>query len=255
MPKKLKIPKIPIERFGKFSDNEMKRIFEDISRKNKSYIAENCGRVNGEWILYRNKSSFTIGLAGERPPSMEEIRTQSIARREPVYLLTSDVSTPKDLQLFFLSPVERKVMESIKEKDSIKEREIQFYGDLREDIKVKVTEIPSGLIDKLKSTDRYLIGALQELVPNGMKVGATAALFQHKGETVQVASISQDSVRKRGYKTRSERFGWKRIERIHRTDDAVLDIFDTFLLTLPGTSLESFANSSEILLYKSLKEK
>jgi len=246
--RKIKLPKISISKYGKLSDNEMKRLLEDISRKNKAYVDENCRRVDGEWILYRNRSSIAIGLAGQRPPSMETIRTESIARGEPVYLLTSDVSTPRDLQLYFLSPIQRKVIESIGD------REIQDYGDLRKDIKVKVTEIPSGLIDKLKSTDRYLIGALQELVPKGMKVGATAALFQHKGETVQVASISQDSVKKRGYKTRSEKFGWKRIERVHRSDDAVLDIFDTFLLTLPGTSLESFVNSSEILLYKALKE-
>jgi hypothetical protein len=131
----------------------------------------------------------------------------------------------------------------------------------KEDVGIHKEEIrklrmQSGALRKLR--DDFLLGAMKDFRPRVGDIryaeGATIAKVENydfgDGKSLYIASQSADKAHERGRKTIVDREPerWIRMERLHRVDDPVLDIFDTY-------RINKSENWPELVLYKIVRKK
>jgi hypothetical protein len=200
---------------------------KEVAQMNKRWVREHLDDDNTSWAVVVDgkiiESSSRVEL-----PSVEYVRSMSTP--ESVAILISRPTTQlKDKTIYFDSGSSKKICDLLKADNA----EVRSYREPVEAINCLDTR--SGALPKLAGEFgvanltylKVLIG--EELRPNGVYVARIPGDF-HGGRSLDIDSQSETQINKRGFKTLSQREPgkWIRLERLHRYEDPILDIMNTY---------------------------
>jgi len=238
--KSFKPIKISVEKFLSLTDSELQVFYSKVANNNKEWLNDYFSR-GLDWIIVKGNKFKEGGYATEAKPSFDKIKRDTAEDREIRYLLFISNSAIKDLKIFFQAKEESRLTKIIGN------AEIKPY--LHENEKINTADIQSGVLNKIK--EKYALGRLINHVPIDHVYGATVVQIDNidyeKGKKgLHIGSQSVIEVHKRGSITMDERINATRIERLHRFDDPILDIFDAYnekigkpsLILYKGTKLD-----------------
>lgn len=230
----LKLADITDDAYFSMHPVELEKIMRSVSRENKRWMTTMLPSTASWAYISRDKEIWGVG-EGDLSPSVNQTREAAKWVKKPLFLFTNCQQRYRDTTYF----LEQSAAESIEGLTKIPKIYFQPYLDDRSG--VVAVNAQSGKVNALKKY--YAIGTLAVMKPRDNRseerhtVGATVADIRYVGwdhiETIlYIASQSAEEVHARGSKVRGERRGEKgrilRIERLHRFDDPILDIFDTY---------------------------
>jgi len=222
MEKNFKPIKIDLDNFLNLSNSQLSMFFNKATKQNEEWFDESTKNTNLYWILMKGDRIRTMGYSNDDMPTMDDIKKMSKENGEVYSLLFNPSSAIKDLEIFFQSKETSKLMKIIG-KDTT-----PYLNNPDEKINTKA--VKSGILNKLKKN--YALGNLINHKVLNHSLGATLAYvwnISYKGkEGLYISSQSKREVHKRGSETIDEKTNRAGIERLHRFDDPILDIFDTY---------------------------
>ncbi len=230
MPKFIE-PKISKKNYMKLSGPEFDDLCNDALQCNKEWFRETTGKnPHAVWILVLGNKAIEVGYKNI-VPSVTTVREHSQGNKK-AYLLVRPQRQYQDLMLFFREKTEGRVLDALHRERS----DLKYHLDESEGMQSMYVQ--SGLLNKLHK--QFALGSMELQAPlTGKKKeikhvhGAYVAHIRNKeyqGKHLAISSQSKKDIHARGSKTIDEKLPdqWMRIERLHRFDDPVLDIFDTY---------------------------
>lgn len=216
---------------------ELSTIMEELGVQNRSWMNRNLEKTI-IWVLVDKDGEIIEESDRSITPTYREVREQAERDGKQLYMFVRSPGMYRDVTYFIDSEyVDGVAMIFDRDPDD-------FFTYLDQIEGVKTVNAQSGLINKLKEK-KYAIGKLSRIKPllepgneksGGHDYGATIANINNAwkmghDQLVHIASQNIHLVHAKGSKVSGERVGSKnytRFERLHRFDDPILDIFDTY---------------------------
>jgi hypothetical protein len=241
---------ITMPRYKKLDSQEFDGLCEKLYKQNREWFRQetsNNPTVTGILVVGKKLEEVyhTNGF-----PSYFEIQRRSQTEGKKVFLLTRP-NPYLDLVLYFQTKNSEMITELLKRE----KQDVKSYLEPVEGI--SQLNCQSGLLNNIE--DAFAIGELKyekTLIRQSKpelgryEQGATVATIEHPSYKMRlrITSQSEKEVHLRRAKTIEEKRpgNWERIERLHRFDDPILDIFDTY-------EMKKRENWPDLLVYKSKK--
>lgn len=236
----LKLPKISGKDLKGMNGIEFDEFCEKISKANRKWINNKFPTKQTSWAYVTKKGRIFDSSENPAIPSITQTRENYRFAGELVFLLLRPGCQYLDM-VFFLESSEKGEIADIFE---MPKKEFQEY--INKDTGIVYVNAQSGLVNKIKNI--YSTGYLKTLSvlsEEGIrhKEGATTAEISNigaAGKRIYMASQIQEAVEARGKKVRVSKDSEGpliRVERLHRFDDPILDIFDTYDISVMGYPL------------------
>lgn len=252
----IKLDALTDERYFSIPLRELSAVMEELGMQNRKWMNRNLEKTV-TWVLVDKEGE--IIEESDRPivPSYHEIRKRGTRDRMQIYMFIRSGEKYRDTT-YFLG------RDYIKDISMIFERDPSDFFEYLNSVEGIVTvNAQSGLVNKLS---KYAAGRLTRviplLIPGDKKGGAHAygatvadigdAWENGQEQIVRIASQNIHTVHANGSKVSGERTGSKnstRFERLHRFDDPVLDLFDTYRFYS-----ERFNMKSDLVLFGPRKD-
>jgi len=240
---KLTLPKVHARKYFSMNLKDLQHLedlFSGLGKLNKKWIHQNAPSPKTEWMYVSVKGKIWGYGYGPSIPATHQVVEASELVGEKLYLLRRSNLQHCDSSFFIRSSN----LEQISQLFGRSKEDFIDYSGINEG--VLTIDAQSGLVNKLLNTN-FAIGKLKilyTLTPDKDRhynAGATVADIHNVGwasseayEFLHIGSQNKDEVHARGAKVTGERpqdesRKIKRIERLHRFDNPILDIFDTYL--------------------------
>ncbi len=245
------------ERYFSMDLRELSAIMEELGIKNRKWMNRNLGKTV-TWVLVDKEGE--IIEESERPivPSYTGIKERATREKRQIYMFIRSSQQYRDTTYFLSTEYVDSVAMSL-DRDSD-----DFFGYLSPVEGISTINAQSGLVGKLR--EGYALGKLSRKKPllepgnyesGGYNQGATVAdidnaLNSEHNQVVHIASQNVHLVHARGSKTGNEGFGsvaTLRLERLHRFDNPILDIFDTYRFYSDRSSGSGFNLKPNLVLF------
>lgn len=239
---KLITPKFTVYDLKKMDIIDYEEFSEEISKKNRKWIKQNFPNDYVTWAIVTKTGTIIDYGKGNYRPCVSQIGNEWRLHKKPVFLLTRSEDSYCGTTYFVEASEKSDLGELLKKTH----KDFDTYHSKGMDI--ALIDAQSGLVDKLVKIGKYALGQLKkkETKINGDEagVGATVAKVINVGKrhrNIYIASQIQEAVETRGkkvtYSKMAKKPEFRRIERLHRFDDSILDIFDTYKILVPRGNL------------------
>jgi len=216
---------------------ELSTVMEELGVENRNWMNRNLGKTI---VCVLVDKDGEIIEESDRPivPSYREIRERAIRGKKQIYMFVRSSESYRDVT-YFLDTEYVDAVAMIFDRDSD-----DFFPYLGPVEGISTINAQSGLVNNLKRRN-YTVGKLSRMEPflepenknSGSHVyGSTVVNIDNAwksghSQLVHIASQNIHLVHAKGSKVSGERSGsisCTRFERLHRFDDPILDIFDTY---------------------------
>ncbi|MEK6861720.1 MAG: hypothetical protein AABY07_07155 [Nanoarchaeota archaeon] len=236
---------------------ELITIMEELGVQNRSWMNRNLEKTI-VWVLVDKDGEIIEESDRSIIPTYREVREQAKKEDRQLYMFVRSPDEYRDVT-YFLDAEYVDSIAMILSRDSD-----DFFPYLDPIEMIRTINAQSGLTNKLK--EKCAVGKLYQLKPlfepgnekeGGHNYGSTVvnidnAWMSGHDQLIHIASQNIHLVHARGSKVSGERSGSKnctRFERLHRFDDPILDIFDTYRFYS-----ERFEIKPNLVLFGSRKE-
>ncbi len=221
-------PDMPKEAYMSIPAGEFGTLCRELYNRNKRWLNEAVNDPLVKSVLVAPDGRIVKSTYDKRVLTPEQVRDEARIRGCILYQLIRPQSF-LSLDLYFQDTDQDAVLKAL-------ERNRDRVKTYKED--VKTTKSQSGSLEKLRAT--FVLGGMRELMPlvgeKRYSEGATVVYSQTMdvfgGKRLHIASQAEAKIHERGARTSSDRQPdlWIRMERLHRFDDTVLDIYDTYAM-------------------------
>ena len=242
----LDAPKLTLKKVRTLGEVEFEKVYREFSGKNRGWMHENAPDPKVSWMYVSPRGKIWGYGYGNIFPSTRQVIDASGIVRTPLLLMLRQNQQYCDVSFFLTESHQEQVGKIFDRPRS----DFEDYNGLNEGILTVYAQ--SGLVNKLRNA-LFAIGRLKKLktrsaIKEGKiySSGAIIADITNIGwassdayDYLHIASQNADEVHSRGSKVTGERLGdsekrVKRIERLHRDNDAIIDIFDTYAVKSRG---------------------
>jgi hypothetical protein len=228
-PLKFIIPQISSTAYRTLTGPEFDDLCDNLVHTNRDWIRQNMPDINTTWVIVVG-GKIVEESHSDILPSIYEVTRRSRGK-DLAFLLTRPRKQYLGLELYFRNENIDSVVDLLK-------RDRQEVEDYRERVEgISFIQAQSGILNKLE--DAFALGRMRYECPllygeteKRHHQGAYSATITHTSfqRSIRLASQSQSEINARGIKTLDQRQPerWIRMERLHRFDDVVIDMFDTY---------------------------
>ena len=223
-------PELP-QHYGAMDHTEFMQFVELSSTQNEAWIRQNLP-PEARWGVVQGGILVDHGFGFKVPNEIEIRGYRGKTANDTPYLLTRKISR-QDLEIFFRTPDMVRITGLVQRTD----QDFETYLQATEN--TSTGHLPSGSLNKLK--DSFALGALGTQIPltpdrdERHSIGATTAKVHNwqalgmPNRTLYFSSQFLEHIHARGLKTEADRDpSILRVERLHRFDDPIADILDTY---------------------------
>ncbi|MFH0832475.1 MAG: hypothetical protein V1900_01995 [Candidatus Aenigmatarchaeota archaeon] len=223
---KFAVPGLSIDEYFQLSHIEFDELCKQLYQDNKKWLNETLNDPVVHSVLVTSDGRILKSRYDNSVLTAEQVRDAARIYGSLVYQLSRPTRF-LDVNLYFQDASEHEVLTALeRSRDGVS----RYKGH------VKTAKSQSGSLEKLSNV--FIVGRMEELIPSikgeRYEEGATVAYSQPMEvfgwKRLHIASQSAEKVHQRNARTMDEREPgkWLRIERLHRFDDPVLDMFDTY---------------------------
>jgi hypothetical protein len=226
---RFRAPNISPGQYDDLTGPEFDDLCEKVAHDNREWMRQNMPDIHTQWIIVVNGRVVEESHSDVLPSAYEVTRRSK--GNNLAFLLTRPKRQYLGLELYFQTSESQAVVQLLgRDLD-----EVEPY--LQEVEGISHIDAQSGSLVKL--VNQFALGRMRYECPllNGEEEkrhfqGAYSATITHPSfeKKVRMTSQSQAEVNARGIETLAQKQPdrWLRVERLHRFDDAVVDMFDTY---------------------------
>jgi len=230
----LKLDPISADEYFTMDPMRLDKLMSHLSVKNRRWMNVMLPSTT-TWVYLNSEGEVWGQGEGNVVPSTPQTREAASWIKQPLYLLMRSQSRYRDITFF----METSAVHDLEQRLQIPDN--YFFPYIDKSTGITSVNAQSGTVNLLK--DDYAMGSLKTQQPRDeatdtrFQHGATVADvryvgWEHPHPILYIASQNMIAVHGRGRRVRGERPGEKskiiRVERQHRFDDPILDIFDTY---------------------------
>jgi hypothetical protein len=230
---RLRVPRMSRRSYAATELDEMGELCEELSEKNRKWFQKHAPSKRTHWMYVNSQGQIWGHGESNLVPCADDLKEASRLHGNNLFLLKLDQSQFRDRTYFFKAGNAQEAYDLL----GIEEDEVMPF---REDI--VTVNAQSGLTSKLLKAG-WALGELGRRVPlawdkqSRHQYGATVVHITNIGPDyvgdLHMGSQNKAMVNLRGSKVTGQRKGDEnrnvtRIERLHRFDCPILDIYDTF---------------------------
>ena len=258
----IKLDALSNETYFSMDLRELSMVMEELGIVNRGWMNRCLGKTT-VYVLVDKDGEIIEESDRSIVPSYDGVRKRALKEGRQIYMFIRSSNEYRDVTYFLDT-------DSVDAVGKIFDRASDDFFTYLDPVEgISTINAQSGLVNKLKSG--YAFGKLYRKKPllepgnpkgGGHACGATVVDIDNAWESnhdqrVHIASQNIHLVHARGSKTGNEGFGsatTTRLERLHRFDDSILDIFDTYRFYSDGSRGDRFNLRLSLILYSLRKD-